>query len=103
MDIFKIERYLNSLDDTIVERRHNIFTNEIKFFGVLELFDGIVHSEIGSIELQSKDVHSAVNEWRLKNSEVLAKLAPKIVSIRKKQKSKENKKQSWYKKLFFVK
>lgn len=101
MDIFKIQRYVNSIDDTVIEKRLNIFTNEIKFVGIISLFDGVVYSEVGAVDLQSKDVHSAVNEWRLQHKEVLLKLAPSIAAIRKNQLKKE--KRPWYKKLFFVK
>ena len=106
MDIYKTERFLNSLDDTIIEKRINIFTNVETIFGIVILFDGISYSEVGSIDLQSKDVHSAVNEWRLKQPEIVLKLAPKIASIRKKQKFEEKErkpkviKKPWYKRLF---
>lgn len=118
MDIFRIERYLNSIDDIAIEKRFNIFTNETKYVGIISLFDGVTYAEVGAVDLQSKDIHSAMNEWRLRHQEVLLKLAPTIASIRKKQqkgeedrekqKEKEHRqlvkklknKQSWFKRLF---
>lgn len=81
MNIFKIDRFINDLDNTMVERRTNESTGDVSYWGVIEITDGVSMSEVGSVQLQSIDIYSATNEWRLKHADTLRSLLPKLNDI----------------------
>ena len=98
MNIYRAERYYNSEDDSIIELRINIFTKEIQFVGVVVFNDGTSFTELGVVKLQSQDIFSAVNEWRLKHPEIIKQLNSSISTLKK----VSSKKISFWKKLFCI-